>query len=315
MQRELTDEEKIQLKEYQKSTWEGIALNTAALNRPEAIKTVNAHYDFVKRARVPVLFFDSPFQCQLAINLLEELSAKERQALLKDPQAQSRLNALVLKQNKQVKESYQYYYSHDWGQLEALWVAFYRFCETVGMEFTSKQCQVLDLWEASVRNCSLWYAFDEVAILCERPTAIHLDAQNRLHKDGAFALSYRDEWGVYAWHGVFLPEQYGSVRSELWKAAWIPKERNAQLRQILTEGIGYERVVRDLKATKVSQWKEYTLLKLKDVADIPIMLLSMTCPSTGHTHILPVPEDSKTAEAAITWVNWGIHPDEFGVQQ
>ena len=46
----------------------------------------------------------------------------------------------------------------------------------------------------------------------------------------------------------------------------------------------------------------------------PMILLKMTCPSTGHIHILRVPPDLTSAEAAITWVNHGIHPDEFIVQ-
>jgi hypothetical protein len=46
----------------------------------------------------------------------------------------------------------------------------------------------------------------------------------------------------------------------------------------------------------------------------PTLLLKMTCPSTQHIHILRVPPEITSAEAAITWVNHGIHPDEFAVQ-
>jgi hypothetical protein len=44
-----------------------------------------------------------------------------------------------------------------------------------------------------------------------------------------------------------------------------------------------------------------------------MLLLKITCPSTQHIHILRVPPEM-SAEAAITWVNHGIHPDEFAVQ-
>jgi leucine-rich repeat protein SHOC2 len=59
------------------------------------------------------------------------------------------------------------------------------------------------------------------------------------------------------------------------------------------------------------------LILLKIIADIdeePMVLLKMTCLSTGHIHILRVPPEMNSAEAAITWVNHGIHPDEFSVQ-
>jgi leucine-rich repeat protein SHOC2 len=44
-----------------------------------------------------------------------------------------------------------------------------------------------------------------------------------------------------------------------------------------------------------------------------MVLLKMTCPSTGHIHILQVPPNLTNIEAAITWVNHGIHPDEITV--
>jgi leucine-rich repeat protein SHOC2 len=46
----------------------------------------------------------------------------------------------------------------------------------------------------------------------------------------------------------------------------------------------------------------------------PLVMLKMTCPSTGHIHILRVPPKMTSAEAAITWVNHGIHPDKFSIQ-
>ncbi|WP_373539707.1 hypothetical protein [Chamaesiphon sp.] len=46
----------------------------------------------------------------------------------------------------------------------------------------------------------------------------------------------------------------------------------------------------------------------------PMVLLKMTCPSTAHIHILRVPPEMTSAEAAIKWVNHGIHPDKFSVQ-
>jgi hypothetical protein len=60
---------------------------------------------------------------------------------------------------------------------------------------------------------------------------------------------------------------------------------------------------------------ELILLKINaNIDEEPMILLKMTCPSTGHIHILRVPPEMTSAEAAITWVNHGIHPDEFGVQ-
>ncbi|MEH2160335.1 MAG: hypothetical protein V7K38_04650 [Nostoc sp.] len=40
----------------------------------------------------------------------------------------------------------------------------------------------------------------------------------------------------------------------------------------------------------------------------------MTCHSTSFIHALRVPPTIKSAREGICWVNWGVDPEEFGVQ-
>ena len=114
--------------------------------------------------------------------------------------------------------------------------------------------------------------------------------------------------------GVNLASRYWvSLRD--WKSEWLLDEENTEVRRILIQQIGYERICQELGAIDLDTWREYTLLKINaDVDGEPMVLLKMTCPSTGHIHILRVPPEMASAEAAITWVNHGIHPDEFSVQ-
>jgi leucine-rich repeat protein SHOC2 len=121
--------------------------------------------------------------------------------------------------------------------------------------------------------------------------------------------------------GLYLPRRYWTKLSE-WKAEWLRDETNAELRRGLIQQIGYERICQELDALQLDFWREYTLLKIDGVerwrghSDIyeSMVLLNMTCPSTGHIHVLRVPPEMTSAEAAITWVNHGIHPDKFIVQ-
>ncbi len=124
--------------------------------------------------------------------------------------------------------------------------------------------------------------------------------------------------------GIYLPRRYWTKLSE-WKADWLRDETNAELRRRLIQQIGYERICQELAAIQLDSWREYTLLKIDGVErfrdwrrgrDIrqPMVLLKMTCPSTGHIHVLRVPPEMTSAEAAITWVNHGIHPDKFVIQ-
>ncbi|NJR32208.1 MAG: leucine-rich repeat domain-containing protein [Chamaesiphon sp. CSU_1_12] len=124
--------------------------------------------------------------------------------------------------------------------------------------------------------------------------------------------------------GLYLPRRYWTKLSE-WKAEWLLDEQNAELRRRLIQQIGYEIICEELDSMQIDVWREYILLKIdgversydwrrgKDIQE-PMVLLKMTCPSTGHIHVLRVPPEMTSAEAAITWVNHGIHPDKFIIQ-
>jgi leucine-rich repeat protein SHOC2 len=121
-----------------------------------------------------------------------------------------------------------------------------------------------------------------------------------------------------------LPRRYWTKFNN-WKPEWLLTEDNSEIRRILIEQVGYEKIYQDLGAITLDSWREYTLLRIDGIQDIydecgdyigtePTLLLKMTCPSTQHIHILRVPPEITSAEAAITWVNHGIHPDEIAVQ-
>lgn len=123
---------------------------------------------------------------------------------------------------------------------------------------------------------------------------------------------------------VSLPRRYWTRFTE-WEAQWLLDEDNAEIRRMLIQQVGYERICQELKAKEIDNWREYTILKIDELQRIynwkgeelhrePMVLLKMTCPSTGHIHILRVPPNTISAEAAITWVNHGIHPDDIAIQ-
>jgi leucine-rich repeat protein SHOC2 len=126
-------------------------------------------------------------------------------------------------------------------------------------------------------------------------------------------------------HRADLPHRYWTKFNE-WKPGWLLDEHNTEIRRILIEQVGYEKICNELGAIELDIWREYTLLIVDDVETSeydedgyyfeaePMVLLKMTCPSTGHIHILRVPPEMTSAEAAITWINHGIHPDEFARQ-
>jgi leucine-rich repeat protein SHOC2 len=124
--------------------------------------------------------------------------------------------------------------------------------------------------------------------------------------------------------GVNLPRRYWTKLSE-WKSEWLLDEMNVEIRRRLIEQLGYEKICAELNAVQLDIWREYSLLRIDGIERFdswrmrgnphePMVLLKMICPSTKHIHILRVPPEMTSAEAAITWVNHGIHPDKFIIQ-
>jgi internalin A len=191
-------------------------------------------------------------------------------------------------------------------------IDFYIF--SLGIVFRPEFLKVVESMKQLLAECGWIFMFHNVCYVCSRPTKLSLDSEYRLHAEGESAIAFADGYSLYCHHGVILPEKYGQIHSDLWQAQWLLEERNAELKRILIQKIGYDRICQQLQAVELDSWQEYTLLKI-DKADVePIYLLKMTCPSTGHIHALRVPPNVRSALEAIRWVNWDIEPEEFSVQ-
>lgn len=183
-----------------------------------------------------------------------------------------------------------------------------------GLKINTRKARVSHSFLTVIQECGWIFPLRDVCIICDRPE-INLDNEYRLHAEGKPAVKYTDGFNIYANHGVILPERYGKLHPVQWRSQWILEERNAELRRILIQEIGYDRICQELCNITLDWWKEYSLLRLTvrfDDPDPPF-LLKMTCPSTGHIHALRVPPTIRSAREAIRWVNGGIDPEEFSV--
>jgi len=166
-----------------------------------------------------------------------------------------------------------------------------------------------------VKNCGWVFPDEHIAIICDRPIHLRFDNHNRLHAEGEPAIEFADGYSLYSYHGVTLPEKYGKIHPQQWEAQWLLTETNAELRRVLIQGIGYSRICQELQAIELDNWAEYSLLKIDNNIDIePILLLKMTCPSTGFIHVLRVPPNMVSAREAIRWINWGVDPEDFIIE-
>lgn len=318
--------------------WRGIALFTEPIDHQKAAEAVKAAYRLIGKEEPKVIFHDSP--CTAFNELWNKLGDKLWESQLRDL---DELWKLLYKQlgNQLNKNLWEELENQLYGQLDRpifqltyglseqldidningygcpeVWAgnsSLIDFCISgLNCECDQRRWTVLNFL---IENCGWIFPYEKVCYVCERPRILSFDNQQRLHAEGSPAIQFADGFSVYAYHGVRLPEKYGKVYQNQWQSEWLLSETNAELRRVLIQGIGYARICQELQAVELDSWQEYTLLKINSDVDVePIYLLKMSCPSTGYIHALRVPPDVKSAREAITWVNWGINPEQFSVQ-
>ncbi len=178
------------------------------------------------------------------------------------------------------------------------------------------RCQLWPLYQWLVMQCGWLWLYESGCLVSQRPVDLQFDEQDRLQGVGTPAIQFADGLSIYSFEGIRLPHKYGSLFPSQWQPRWILQEDNAELRRILIQQIGYERIYQELGAEEIDVWEDYTLVRLQPFEDnrTPIQLVVMTCPSTGHTHVLRVPPTMTSARDAIRWINWDLDPTAFKVQ-
>jgi hypothetical protein len=78
------------------------------------------------------------------------------------------------------------------------------------------------------------------AWLVRKPVWLARDELGSLHAEDGMGLRYRDGWGVYAWHGQRVSEQFILRPETLTLSDWL-RERNEDDRRVIQERIGHRR--------------------------------------------------------------------------
>jgi hypothetical protein len=95
------------------------------------------------------------------------------------------------------------------------------------------------LWKM-LQSCGWWWAFENAVVLADRPTETHRDDQGRAHNEFGAAISFRDGWGVYAWHGSLVAKEL-LLRPENADPKQIRKIADPTFRQFVLDRYGSER--------------------------------------------------------------------------
>ena len=163
---------------------------------------------------------------------------------------------------------------------------------------TSRMAGIAELW----KQCGGWCPYRGAVFFVERPSRTCFDDQGRLHSQDGMALAYPDGCGLYAWHGVTVPEDV-VLRPEVLTPPEIVNERNVAVRRIMIERYGLNRLLTMTRATclDVDQGGTRTLYRLQIPGDEPIVAVKVRCPSTNQVSFLRVPPTIRRCHNAVAW--------------
>lgn len=119
---------------------------------------------------------------------------------------------------------------------------------------------------------------------------------------------------VLRWRGVWVDDRI-AFQSESITGQDILNTENVELRRVLIERLGYETflqqvggVVRD-RDQDAGGDRQLICIAFED--DEPLMLLRVTCPSTGHLHVLRVPPYLRSCREAAAWIAGFDDPNDY----
>jgi internalin A len=75
----------------------------------------------------------------------------------------------------------------------------------LGIVFTAESQQLVQSLMRLLAECGWVFAFENVCIVCSRPTKLSLDSESRLHAVGESAIEFADGCKIYSIDGVTLP--------------------------------------------------------------------------------------------------------------
>jgi hypothetical protein len=116
------------------------------------------------------------------------------------------------------------------------------------------------------------------------------------------------------WRGVPVDERV-AFRPEEITTQEVLAERNAELRRVKLERMGFERYLSEARPelldTDIAPGGERKLFRVELDGDEPLVCVSVGCPSTGRQYLLRVPPATKTCRQAVAWTAGFDNPNDY----
>jgi hypothetical protein len=173
----LTKEQEAQIEVYREK-YRAIGLSTERCDRAKAEAAITASQEYLKLPKPRFIWVESPQQGLVQAAILAKGS---------DDVTEAEIKAQIAKAS--------------FGSFESYWVSFYAFIAEV---LPVKHDGLINIVKDIVENCGVYWVFEGVVVISEKPKAIHMRNQ-KLHNENGLALEYHDGTGIFAIDGVRYP--------------------------------------------------------------------------------------------------------------
>jgi hypothetical protein len=192
-----------------------------------------------------------------------------------------------------------------YGLHDAGWLSFY----WVFRELLPCTSKLEGLWKIAM-STGWWWPFTGAVIFTKRPCEIHMNAENRLHRDGGPALAYPDGFSIYRLNGVAVPKWLACDSAEKIDPLEFMNITNAEQRREFVRKIGMDRIVYKTQPKVLDKDGNYELLdfRMEDGRSRPY--LRMQNPSIDTWHVEGVPPNTRTVQEALNFRN-GLTKDKI----
>lgn len=110
-----------------------------------------------------------------------------------------------------------------------------------------EQKRILEEISLLARSIGVWFPYNRVCIVSDRPRKILLDEQGRLHSETGKAIEYSDGWGVSCWHGTIVPDDWITLGKRL-TPEQVLQAQNVEQRAAGFDIIGWDKALDILQA-------------------------------------------------------------------
>jgi len=201
----LTTEQEKQLPIFRQNILD-ITCNGMRIDRIKLQSALNDAYALIGKEPPLLIILQSPLQANMAINFLKKVAEKDQlRGQLEDQFGYQLWRQLWRQLRGQLRgriNSTSLYGAHD-----LFWIAFYKFCENIGVKYTKEQSRSLDINYRISEQCEWWWPYEGICFVSEKPTQVKWDG-NVLHNETGPAVLYEDGYAIYSWRGTNIPKEW-----------------------------------------------------------------------------------------------------------